>query len=118
MAMSMLIVDDHAEFRSFAGMMLASEGFDVAGEAGDGRTAVDMAERLHPDLLLVDVQMPGMDGFEVAQRLSALPHPPRVVLTSSRTASDYGARLTRSPALGFISKQDLSGAALSALIAA
>ena len=118
MAMSMLIVDDHDEFRTFARAMLSAEGFEVTGEAGDGESALALAAELHPELVLLDVQMPGIDGFEVARRLSRLPNPPRVVLTSSREASDYGALLNDSTIRGFIPKQDLSGAALTALITA
>jgi DNA-binding NarL/FixJ family response regulator len=116
--MTLLIVDDHASFRSFARMLLTAEGFEVAGEAPDGESAIEAVERLRPDVVLLDVQLPGIDGFEVAQRLSALPNAPRVVLTSSRDASDYGHRLTGAPARGFIPKQDLSGAALAELLAA
>jgi DNA-binding NarL/FixJ family response regulator len=116
--MTLLIVDDHASFRSFARMLLTAEGFDVAGEAEDGESAIAAATRLRPDVVLLDVQLPDIDGFEVAERLSALAHAPRVVLTSSREASDYGHRLTGAPARGFIPKQDLSGAALAELLAA
>src|ERR1700745_728249 len=98
MAMSLLIVDDHPGFRSFASMMLASEGFDVVGDAPDGESALESVERLHPDVVLLDVQLPGIDGFEVARRLAQTPAGPRVVLTSSRAAADYGSRLTGAPA--------------------
>jgi DNA-binding NarL/FixJ family response regulator len=115
-APTLLIVDDHVEFRSFARTLLAADGFEVAGEAGDGESALVACEDLHPDVVLLDVQLPGIDGFEVARRLAAEPEAPHVILTSSREASDYGARLTDSPADGFISKQDLSGAAVAALL--
>jgi DNA-binding NarL/FixJ family response regulator len=114
--MSLLIVDDHAGFRSFARALLSSEGFDVAGEAVDGESALEAVERLHPDVVLLDVQLPGMDGFEIAYRLAGTPNAPRVVLTSSREASDYGSRLAQSPATGFLPKTELSGAALAALL--
>ncbi len=115
MTRTLLIVDDHASFRSFARSMLSAEGFEVTGEAEDGESALVEAERLHPDVVLLDVGLPGIDGFEVAQRLAQAEEPPRVVLTSSRDASDYGTRLARSSASGFIPKRDLSGAALAAL---
>ena len=114
--MSLLIVDDLPEFRSFARELLSADGFEVAGEAEDGESAVAAAETLHPDVVLLDVQLPGIDGFEVARRLAALANPPRVVLTSSRQARDYGSKLAGSPVLGFIPKQDLSGEALHALV--
>lgn len=114
--MSLLIVDDHAGFRTFAGSMLAAEGFDVAGEVADGESVLAAVHALHPDVVLLDVQLPGMDGFAVALQLAEEPDPPRVVLTSSRDASDYGGRLSSSPVCGFIPKQEISGASLSALI--
>ena len=117
MPTTLLIVDDHAGFRSFARTMLSADGFEVTGEAEDGESALAAVEQQHPDAVLLDVQMPGIDGFEVAQRLAASGNGPSVVLTSSRDASDYGARLTESPVRGFISKQDLSAAALSELLA-
>ena len=114
--MSLLIVDDLPEFRSFARELLSADGFEVAGEAEDGESAIAAAEELHPDVVLLDVQLPGIDGFEVARRLAALANPPRVVLTSSRQARDYGSKVAASSALGFIPKQDLSGEALHALV--
>lgn len=114
---SLLIVDDHASFRGFAHSMLSAEGFDVTGEASGGEEALAEVERLHPDVVLLDVQLPGMDGFEIAERLSLRTFPPRVVLTSSREAGEYGERLRTSPADGFIPKHELSGAALAAVLA-
>jgi len=116
--MSLLIVDDHPNFRSFARLLLSAEGFDVAGEAEDGESAIEAVEQLHPDVVLLDVQLPGIDGFEVARRLAEDPDGPQVVLTSSREARDYGSRLSGSPATGFLPKMELSGAALGAIIAA
>jgi DNA-binding NarL/FixJ family response regulator len=110
-----LIVDDHAAFREFICDLLSREGFEIAGRAGDGESAVEAVSRSRPDLVLLDVQLPGIDGFDVAQRLVELPHPPGIVMTSTRDARDYGARLIRAPVLGFISKQDLSGDAIAAL---
>jgi DNA-binding NarL/FixJ family response regulator len=109
----LLIVDDHAGFRRLARRLLQAEGFEVVGEARDGATALAVAERLHPDLVLLDVLLPDIDGFEVARRLAADVAPPRVVLTSSREAADFGDRVRASPTKGFIHKGDLSGAALA-----
>ena len=97
--------------------LLGAEGFEVAGEAADGESALQAVERLHPDVVLLDVQLPGIDGIEVAHRLAAMGDGPRVVLTSSREPSDYGRRLAASPVTGFLPKLELSGAALSALLA-
>jgi DNA-binding NarL/FixJ family response regulator len=118
MPLSLLIVDDHPSFRSLVRTLMSADGFDVAGDAPDGESALDAVEALRPDVVLLDVQLPGIDGFEVASRLAAEPDPPVVILTSSREASDYGTRLTAAPVQGFIPKEELSGAALSALVAA
>lgn len=111
-----LIVDDHEGFRAFARSLLDSEGFDVVGEAGDGASALRAAGQLAPDVVLLDVQLPDLDGFEVAERLAAEPRPPTVVLVSTRAAASYRRRLVGSSARGFISKGDLTGAALAALL--
>jgi len=117
MRLTLLIVDDHVAFRRFVSMLLSSAGFEVLGEAGDGEQALAAVQRLRPDVVLLDVQLPGIDGFEVARRLACAPDAPCVVLTSIHEASDYGAQLADAPVRGFIAKQELSVAALSALIA-
>jgi DNA-binding NarL/FixJ family response regulator len=110
MAATVLIVDDHAGFRATARMLLESEGWDVVGEAEDGEGALAAAAELHPDVLLLDVQLPDLDGFEVADRIAALAGPgPAIVLTSSRERSDFGDAVAASPARGFIAKSELSG---------
>jgi DNA-binding NarL/FixJ family response regulator len=115
-ARSVLIVDDHPSFRTTAHALLEAEGFDVVGEAEDGESALEAVRRLRPDIVLLDVQLPGIDGFEVAELLTANGNSPSVVLTSSRDASDFGALVERSGARGFLPKAELSGAALSALL--
>jgi DNA-binding NarL/FixJ family response regulator len=115
---TVLIVDDHAVFRSLARSLLEAEGFEVVGEAPDGRSAIDAALQLRPDIVLLDVQLPDLDGFAVAERLAAIdPDRPAVVLVSSRDSSSYRRRLADTPARGFITKSQLSGSALSALVA-
>jgi DNA-binding NarL/FixJ family response regulator len=113
---TLLIVDDHAGFRSLARRLLTSGGFEVVGEAANGQAAVTAARRLQPDVVLLDVQLPDIDGFEVTMRLRQDAAGPAVVLTSSRDRSDYGERVDRSGARGFIPKAELSGAAMRALI--
>jgi DNA-binding NarL/FixJ family response regulator len=108
----LLIVDDHAGFRRLARRVLGAEGVDVVGAVGDGRSALRAVEQLGPDAVLLDVLLPDLDGFEVARCLAAMAQPPRVVLTSSRTAEELGDRLRQAAAVGFIAKDDLSGAAL------
>jgi DNA-binding NarL/FixJ family response regulator len=114
---TVVIVDDHAGFRSSARAPLEAEGFDVIGEAVDGMSALTVIGQLHPRVVLLDVQLPGIDGFEVAERLARAGDPPAVVLVSARGVSSYRRRLARSPARGFIAKSELSGNALAALVA-
>jgi DNA-binding NarL/FixJ family response regulator len=111
-----LIVDDHRGFREMARRLLATGGFDVVGEAADGAQALDAAARLRPDIVLLDVQLPDTNGFEIAARLSTNGHRAHVVLTSSRDAAEFGRLVERSGARGFIPKAKLSGPTLAALL--
>ena len=112
----MLIVDDHDDFREAASDLLEAEGFAVVGGAADGLSALAAVERLRPDVVLLDVQLPDLDGFAVAERLATGSDPPRVVLISSRDAASYGSRLEAARAHGFLAKRELSGASLAALV--
>jgi DNA-binding NarL/FixJ family response regulator len=117
MAGTVLVVDDHPSFRATARAVLEAEGFVVVGEAVSGPEALELAAELRPDIVLLDVQLPGLDGFEVAERLGANGRAPATVLVSSRDASDYGELIARSGARGFIPKGELSGATIRALLA-
>jgi DNA-binding NarL/FixJ family response regulator len=114
---TVLIVDDHPSFRASARLLLESEGFEVVGEAPDGESALGAIGELSPDLVLLDVQLPGIDGFEVARRLAANGSRPAVVLVSSRDCEDYGTLAHDSGAAGFIPKAELCGEAVEALLA-
>jgi DNA-binding NarL/FixJ family response regulator len=118
MPQTVLIVDDHAGFRGLARRVLEAGGFEVVGEAGDGASALAAVAALRPQVVLLDVLLPDSDGFEVADRIAESGKGALVVLTSSREATDFGARLARSPASGFIHKDDLSGEALTSLVGA
>jgi DNA-binding NarL/FixJ family response regulator len=109
MAMTVLIVDDHATFRQTARLLLESEGFEVIGEAENGRAAVEKAASLSPELLLLDVQLPDTSGFEVASQVTKHDPAPAVILISSRDGRDFGPLVTSCGARGFIAKADLSG---------
>jgi CheY-like chemotaxis protein len=111
-----LIVDDHPSFRRFARRLLEAAGFAVIEEAGDGAAALATARALRPDVVLLDVLLPDMTGFEVAEALSSEPTGPVVVLTSSRSADDFGGSLALSTAHGFLAKRDLTAAAFAALV--
>jgi DNA-binding NarL/FixJ family response regulator len=85
MAMTLLIVEDHEGFRSSARAALSEDGFDVSGDVPDGESALAAVAELHPDIVLLDVQLAGSDGFEVARRLasrSAARRPARTGSTS------------------------------------
>jgi len=115
--LTVLIVDDHGDFRRVARALLEADGFRVVGEAVDGESAIAAARTLRPQLVLLDVHLPGIDGFAVAERLGEVSEPPTIVLTSSHAASSFRRRLAQSPVLGFIPKDELSGEALAALLA-
>jgi CheY-like chemotaxis protein len=112
-----LIVDDNSAFRAAARQLLERGGFAVVAEAGDGVEGVWAAKEHTPDLAIVDVQLPDLDGFEVAERLRALELAPQVILTSSLDGTDFGALVTSSSALGFIPKAELSARTIEALVA-
>jgi DNA-binding NarL/FixJ family response regulator len=111
-----LIVDDHPSFRATARVLLEAEGFDVVGEAADGASALTEAGRLQPELVLLDVQLPDIDGFDVAARLTGRDDSPAVILVSSRDSSDFGPLVSRSGARGFVPKAELSGDRLQELL--
>lgn len=113
---TLLIVDDHDGFRSVARAMLDGPGFDVVGEAADGARALSAGRRLLPAVVLLDVNLPDGDGFEVSARLSRLSPPPRVVLTSSRPVTDLRRRLAASDAVAFLPKDQLSVESLAEVL--
>ena len=114
---TVLIVDDHPSFRASARAILEADGFEVTGEAEDGESAIVAAGRLRPDVVLLDVQLPDLDGFEVTRRLTADGGDgPAVVLVSSRDGSDFGPLVESSGARGFVPKSELSGDKVAALL--
>ena len=115
MTRTVLIVDDYQPFRDSARGLLEGGGFDVVGEAEGGEEAVRLTRELRPEVVLLDVHMPDLDGFEVARRLAELDSPPIVVLTSSR--DDYAALVADSAAHAFVRKDALSAETLSAALA-
>jgi DNA-binding NarL/FixJ family response regulator len=117
-APTVLVVDDHAGFRATARRLLEGDGWTVIGEAQDAASALTAVSALRPDVVLLDIGLPGIDGFEVAERLAvATDGGPAVVLVSSRDRSAYGGRLAASPAIGFVAKDELDGPGLRALVA-
>lgn len=118
MARTVLIVDDHPSFRASARAILEEGDFRVVGEAADGTAALQAVAELHPDVILLDVQLPDMTGFDICGLLEkGNGSSPAIVLVSSRDETDYGELVETSCAVGFIPKAELSGEAIAALIA-
>jgi DNA-binding NarL/FixJ family response regulator len=115
-ATTLLIVDDHDGFRTFARDLLGEQGFDVVGEAATGSAAIAAAASLRPDVVLLDVMLPDLDGFAVCDQIKKDSGGPDVVMTSSHDVSTFRQSLERSRARGFIAKSELSGPALTALL--
>ncbi len=113
---TLLIVDDHAGFRESIRGLFEAEGFNVVGEAEDGESALAAARRLNPEVVLLDVALPDVDGLTVGERLTDSDDGPVIVMTSSRDIASHRWALGRSRARGFIAKSDLSGRALAELV--
>ena len=116
MSRRILIVDDHSGFRASARRMLEAGGFEVAGEAWDAASARVAVRELTPDAVLLDVQLPDGDGIALAAELTANGDAPGIVLCSSRNADELGPGLKRSGARGFLTKDELSAAAIRELL--
>ncbi len=117
MTSTVVIVDDHADFRALATELLEAAGYEVVGSFPDGRSALDAISALRPDVVLLDVQLPDIDGFCVMAEVEGLSGGPTVVLISTREAADYGGRVARSSAAGFITKAELSADSLAQAVA-
>src|SRR3954469_9276303 len=115
MVRTVLLVDDHSGFRELARTLLEDGGYAVVGEAGDGASALRAARALHPDAVLLDVHLPGMDGCAVAAARARGEPPPRVVLPSTDADEEVASLLRRSGALRFVAKEPLARASMNAL---
>ena len=113
---TILIVDDHADFRVRTRALLEAEGFAVVGDAEDGAAGIEAARLLNPEVVLLDVGLPDIDGFEVARHMLADGRAPTIILISTRPATEYGTQVAGSGAAGFIAKDDLSGSAVRGLM--
>jgi len=103
-------------FRASARHVLEDAGFVVIGEAQDGASGLAAASTMRPAVVLLDVQLPDVDGFDVAARLTAQDNEHAVVLTSSRDGSEFGGMVARSAARALVAKDQLTGPALEALL--
>jgi two-component system, NarL family, invasion response regulator UvrY len=110
---TVLAVDDQEVFRKAArGLIAATPGFEQVGEAASGPEALELAAELRPDLVLIDVRMPGMDGIETARRLAEAGHCSVVVLTSIEPVPELPSSITSVGAETYLRKQDLTTEAL------
>lgn len=108
-----LIVDDQKPFREASRMVVEmTDGFEVVGEAENGEQAVDLAAGVQPDLVLMDVQMPGIDGIEATRRIMKLNIPPRVLVMSTHESGSYEAPAIAAGAIAFLPKSEFSMEAL------
>ena len=110
-----LLVDDETLVRTGLRMILnPAEDVEVVGEAGDGREAVDAVARHRPDVVLMDVRMPMMDGLSASEELQRRSDPPKIIMLTTFDLDDYVHRALRAGAVGFLLKdtepQDLLGA--------
>jgi len=113
---TVVIVDDHAGFRSQVAQMLEAAGYEVVASCVDGCSGLASMSALCPDVVLLDVQLPDTDGFQLLAEFDPGDDGPAVVLISSREAADYGARVGRSGAIGFITKAELSARSLAEVL--
>jgi len=103
MSFRVLIVDDELPARErLRSMLLETEGFEVAGEAENGQRALELCDSLQPDILLLDVRMPGVDGLEVARQLATLPEPPAVIFVTA--FDEYALQAFESEAIAYLMK--------------
>jgi DNA-binding NarL/FixJ family response regulator len=116
MSETVVIVDDNDAFRAFTRTLLDRDGYEVVGEAADGASGLDVVRRLRPDVLLLDVQLPDMVGFEVARRLRGEARETAVVITSTRDASDYAGAIAGCGARGFIAKAEICADSLRSIL--
>jgi DNA-binding NarL/FixJ family response regulator len=116
MARTVLVIDDHAGFRAIARTILEEAGYLVVAEAANGESGVEAAVRTTPDIAIVDVQLPDMDGFEVTRRLLEADAGPAIVLVSTRDRSDFGSLVESSGANGFVPKAEISAESLAAVV--
>lgn len=112
---SVLIVDDHEPFRRVVRELLQDSGHRVVGEAATGRQALAMVAALRPEAVLLDVGLPDMSGFAVAEQLTGGGHGPAIVLTSADPEADYEALAAGAGARRFVAKSELAGAVLAQL---
>jgi DNA-binding NarL/FixJ family response regulator len=115
-AVRVLVVDDHEAFRRVAAAVVeATDGFVVAGSVGTGEESLIAAAAVHPDLVLMDVNLPGLDGLDATRRLRSAANPPVVILLSTYDEDDFGAQAAESGAAAYIAKSAFGTERLAAV---
>jgi DNA-binding NarL/FixJ family response regulator len=118
-ALRLVIADDNERFLETARVTLERDGIEVVGTATTAAAAVELVERLGPDVVLVDISLGEDSGFELARRLAARNNRSlRVLLISTHDGEDFAELIKRSPAIGFMSKYDFSARGIHELLAA
>ncbi|TDF84143.1 response regulator [Pseudomonas sp. H9] len=112
---SVLIVDDHSTVRFAVRTLLQREGFEVVGEAYEGETATQLARQLRPDVVILDIGLPGIDGLSVLKRLRLLEPSPRIMVLSGQPTELFARRCLDAGASAFVRKDEDLEALVSAL---
>lgn len=103
---NILIVDDHPIIRLAMHMLLEKEKYKIVGEASNGVTAIDLARKLKPDIIVLDIGLPGLDGFEVIERLQLSDNKAKIIVLTGLSAEIYVGRCIRAGVAGFVSKDN------------
>lgn len=101
-----LLVDDHPFIRTALRTLVSEEGYEVVGETDNGVDAISLVRQLVPDLVLLDITMPRLDGISVIERIRALELNTRIIVLTSLSSEQYATRCIGTGASGFISKTD------------
>ncbi len=116
MTVRVLVVDDHEPFRRAARAVVAeTAGFELVGEAVDGEASIDAAKLLQPDMVLMDVNLPGINGLDATRRIRALVPSTVVLLLSARDAHEFAWQASDCGAAGYLPKSLLSPAQLATI---
>jgi len=112
-----LIVDDHPAFRASAQALLESEGCDGVTSVASGEEALDVLKTSSPDIVLLDLYLPRLDGVSVSEQIALMDEPPAVILISSHDEAGLEERVISAPVRGFLAKRELAWTSIARLLA-